>query len=65
MYNVFEKISELRKGIICVRIRKFTTRVSPSILIEISRICFEKQVFLILTVVMKKFLDCLPYQPFY
>ena len=43
-----KKISELRKGdYLCVS-GSLPQGVSPSILIEISRICFEKQVFLIL-----------------
>lgn len=65
MYNVFEKISELRKGdYLCVS-GSLPQGVSPSILIEISRICFEKQVFLILDSSYEEILDCLPYQPFY
>ncbi|WP_265459299.1 1-phosphofructokinase [Enterococcus sp. HY326] len=38
--------------------------VQPDILIEISRICYEKQVHLILDSSYREILDCLPYQPF-
>lgn len=38
--------------------------VSPSILIEISKICYENQVNLILDSSYAEILDCLPYQPF-
>ena len=59
-----KKISELRKGdYLCVS-GSLPQGVSPSILIEISRICFEKQVFLILDSSYEEILDCLPYQPF-
>ena len=38
--------------------------VSPKILIAISRICFEKQVNLIIDSSYSEVLECLPYQPF-
>ena len=37
---------------------------SPKILIAISRICFEKQVNLIIDSSYSEVLECLPYQPF-
>ncbi|MGH2285570.1 1-phosphofructokinase, partial [Enterococcus faecalis] len=59
-----KKISELRKGdYLCVS-GSLPQGVSPSILIEISRICFENQVFLILDSSYEEILDCLPYQSF-
>lgn len=38
--------------------------VSPSILIEISKICYENQVKLIIDSSYAEILDCLPYEPF-
>lgn len=38
--------------------------VSPEILIDISRICFENKVHLIIDSSYPEIIDCLPYQPF-
>ncbi|NCE14898.1 1-phosphofructokinase [Enterococcus gallinarum] len=61
---LLEQIRHLQAGdYLCIS-GSMPQGVSPKILIAISRICFEKQVNLIIDSSYSEVLECLPYQPF-